>query len=112
MFMRFVPFRVFSVFRGSSSVYFRTLHSIRSVAANEEFQRTREMMESNEATWYDQFYQEVQKQMGAWYWALIPDLVKELQSQNRNLVELGCGQGHILRYLVLQKFIQEENIFA
>jgi 2-polyprenyl-3-methyl-5-hydroxy-6-metoxy-1,4-benzoquinol methylase len=69
-------------------------------------------MESNEAIWYDQFYQEVQKQMGAWYWALMPDLIKELQSQKRNLVELGCGQGHILRYLVLQKFIDEENVFA
>ena len=66
---------------------------------------------AKEAAWYDEFYQQVQKQMGAWYRALIPDLVSELRPESK-LLELGCGQGHILRYLVLEKKIQEENIFA
>ncbi len=69
------------------------------------------MTQAKEAAWYDEFYQQVQKQMGAWYRALIPDLVSELRPESK-LLELGCGQGHILRYLVLEKKIQEENIFA
>src|SRR6266436_7064351 len=69
------------------------------------------MMHAKEAAWYDEFYQQLQKQMGAWYHALLPDLRAHLTRETK-LLELGCGQGHILRYLVGEGLIPEKNIFA
>jgi SAM-dependent methyltransferase len=69
-----------------------------------------ERPEAAEAEWYDAYYRAVQI-MGPWYYFMIPHLCAHLTPQNR-LLELGCGQGHILRYLVNKRLILEENVFA
>jgi 2-polyprenyl-3-methyl-5-hydroxy-6-metoxy-1,4-benzoquinol methylase len=68
-------------------------------------------MQAKEATWYDEFYKQVQTKMAPWYQYLLPDLLAELKEDSR-LVELGCGQGHILRLLTRHSPIREENIFG
>jgi SAM-dependent methyltransferase len=68
-------------------------------------------MRAKEADWYDEFYQTVQTRMAPWYQFLMPDLLKEL-TQNSRLLELGCGQGHILKLLPRYSSIREENIFG
>ena len=69
------------------------------------------MTQAREAAWYDEFYRDIQKQMGTWYQFLLPDLAQELKAETR-LLELGCGQGHILRYLAGRNLIREENIYG
>ena len=69
------------------------------------------MTQAREAEWYDEFYQQIQKQMGTWYQFLLPDLVRELKPETK-LLELGCGQGHILRYLAGRNLIREENVYG
>ncbi len=64
-----------------------------------------------EAAWYDVHYQQIQKHLPDWYRYLLPELVKELKPDHR-LLELGCGQGHILRLLAHDRVLAEENIFA
>ena len=66
--------------------------------------------QAKEADWYDDFYRAVQL-MGPWYYFMIPHL-RSILSSHSKLVELGCGQGHILRYLVEKKIMPEENIYA
>lgn len=68
-------------------------------------------MQAKEAGWYDEFYKQVQTKMAPWYQFLMPDLILELKGNSR-LVELGCGQGHILRLLARHSAIREENIFG
>src|SRR6185503_18132052 len=68
-------------------------------------------MQAKEATWYDEFYKQVQTKMAPWYQYLLPDLLAELRDDSR-LIELGCGQGHILRLLTRHSPIREESIFG
>lgn len=68
-------------------------------------------MQAKEAGWYDEFYKQVQTRMSSWYQFLMPDLIQELK-ENSRLVELGCGQGHILRLLTRHSAIQEANIYG
>jgi 2-polyprenyl-3-methyl-5-hydroxy-6-metoxy-1,4-benzoquinol methylase len=49
--------------------------------------------------------------MGPWYYFMIPQIVSLLTNKTK-LVELGCGQGHLLRYLVEKQQIQERQIWA
>jgi SAM-dependent methyltransferase len=65
---------------------------------------------ARESDWYDDFYQAIQK-MGPWYYFMIPHLKKVLPKGSR-LLELGCGQGHVLRYLVDKNLISSANISA
>jgi hypothetical protein len=68
-------------------------------------------MQAKEAAWYDEYYKHVQTKMAPWYQYLLPDLLPELNTDSR-LIELGCGQGHILRLLTRHSAIKEENIFG
>lgn len=65
---------------------------------------------AREADWYNRHYRQIQA-IGPWYRFAIPELVRHLQPSSR-LVELGCGQGHLLRFLVEQGLVPEENLFA
>lgn len=65
---------------------------------------------AKEAGWYDDFYRAVQG-MGPWYYFMIPHLRSTLNAQTK-LLELGCGQGHVLRYLAEKSVVPQENIFA
>src|SRR6267154_119860 len=62
-----------------------------------------------DADWYDQFYKTPQMGLPPWYRFLLPELRKTL-SPNTNLIELGCGQGHILRLLAESKSLPQESI--
>ena len=66
-------------------------------------------MQANEAAWYDEFYQKEQASWPPWYKFALPFLQKNLSAQSR-LVELGCGQGHLLRHLAKAGLLPEENI--
>src|SRR5262245_34179244 len=68
-------------------------------------------MQANEAEWYDEFYQQEQASWAPWYKFALPYLREILTPQTR-LVELGCGQGHILRHLARAKLLPEENIYG
>jgi len=68
-------------------------------------------VQAKEQKWYDEFYQTVQTRMAPWYQFLMPDLISELTAESR-LIELGCGQGHILRLLTRHSAIREENIYG
>src|SRR5437870_302774 len=68
-------------------------------------------IQAREAHWYDDFYRAVQKGMGPWHYFMIPH-VSGLLGPDTKLLELGCGQGHILRYLVEKKLLPQENIYA
>lgn len=62
-----------------------------------------------DAVWYDDFYQTKQVGLSPWYRFLLPELKKALEP-NTKLVELGCGQAHVLRLLVAEKLLPEVNI--
>ena len=63
----------------------------------------------SDADWYDEFYRKEQVGLAPWYRFLLPALKEELRPATR-LVELGCGQAHILRLLAQQNLLPEENI--
>lgn len=65
---------------------------------------------ANEAAWYDEHYRLIQN-MGPWHKALLPELVRQLSPDSR-LVELGCGQGHILDFLVSNGFAKPDQLFG
>lgn len=66
---------------------------------------------AREADWYNEFYRRIQTALPPWYETMIPDLVASLTAQTR-LVELGCGQGHVLRLLAGEGKLAEENIWG
>lgn len=61
--------------------------------------------------WYDEFYKQEQYAMPFWYRFLAPELRQTLTPATQ-LVELGCGQAHILRMLAGAGLLPEENITA
>jgi 2-polyprenyl-3-methyl-5-hydroxy-6-metoxy-1,4-benzoquinol methylase len=66
---------------------------------------------AKEAGWYDDFYRVTPTGIGPWYYLMIPHL-RSVLTQQTKLLELGCGQGAFLHYLVEKKILPEENIFA
>jgi len=69
-------------------------------------------MQANEAAWYDEHYQQIQTaEWVCWYKFSLPYLRSILNPQTK-LVELGCGQGPLLRYLAREKLLPEENIYG
>jgi 2-polyprenyl-3-methyl-5-hydroxy-6-metoxy-1,4-benzoquinol methylase len=69
-------------------------------------------MQANEAAWYDAHYQQIQTaEWVCWYKFSLPYLRSILNPQTK-LVELGCGQGPLLRYLAREKLLPEENIYG
>jgi 2-polyprenyl-3-methyl-5-hydroxy-6-metoxy-1,4-benzoquinol methylase len=64
-----------------------------------------------QAAWYDEFHRNASVRMGPWYRFLLPDLVSEIKPETR-LLELGCGQGNILRLLAMENLMQEVNIWG
>jgi 2-polyprenyl-3-methyl-5-hydroxy-6-metoxy-1,4-benzoquinol methylase len=62
-----------------------------------------------DADWYDEFYKHKQIGLAPWYRFLWPELKAQVTSTTK-LVELGCGQGHILRLLAQNEILPQENI--
>ena len=68
-------------------------------------------MQANEAAWYDEHYRKEQASWAPWYKFSLPFLRQVLTPQTR-LVELGCGQGHLLRHLGKEQLLPQENIYG
>src|SRR5690606_18873619 len=68
-------------------------------------------IKASEADWYNEFYRSIMTELPPWYRALIPDLMGELTPATK-LVELGCGQGHVLRLLAKEGKLSETNIWG
>src|SRR5678816_3944374 len=66
---------------------------------------------SANAQWYDEFYKDEQFGFPSWYLHSIPHLKERLTSRTR-LIELGCGQGQLLRTIVNKGYIPEENVYG
>jgi 2-polyprenyl-3-methyl-5-hydroxy-6-metoxy-1,4-benzoquinol methylase len=64
---------------------------------------------AQDAEWYNEFYKTLQSGLSPWYRFLLPELIRTLKPSSR-LVELGCGQAHILRVLAKEGVLPEENI--
>jgi 2-polyprenyl-3-methyl-5-hydroxy-6-metoxy-1,4-benzoquinol methylase len=62
-----------------------------------------------DADWYNDFYKKPQAGLAPWYRFLLPELRNTVRPSTR-LIELGCGQGHILRVLAQNDFLPEEHI--
>jgi 2-polyprenyl-3-methyl-5-hydroxy-6-metoxy-1,4-benzoquinol methylase len=63
-----------------------------------------------DTAWYDEFYKTPQiGRLAPWYRFVLPELRATLTPQTR-LVELGCGQAHVLRLLAKENLLPEENI--
>jgi 2-polyprenyl-3-methyl-5-hydroxy-6-metoxy-1,4-benzoquinol methylase len=62
-----------------------------------------------DAEWYDRFYRARQVGLAPWYRFLLPELKQTLSSQTK-LVELGCGQAHILRVLLESGLVPRGNV--
>ena len=63
----------------------------------------------HDAQWYDNFYKSRQLGLPCWYRFLLPELLKTLRPASK-LLELGCGQAHILRVLADRDVLPQENI--
>ena len=68
-------------------------------------------MRAKEAAWYDEFYKNLQTGWAPWYKFSLPHLREVLTPQSK-VIELGCGQGHLLRFLAAEKWLPEENIYG
>jgi len=68
-------------------------------------------MQANEAAWYDEHYRKEQASWAPWYKFSLPFLRQVITPQTR-LVELGCGQGHLLRHLGKEQLLPQENIYG
>jgi 2-polyprenyl-3-methyl-5-hydroxy-6-metoxy-1,4-benzoquinol methylase len=67
--------------------------------------------ETKAALWYDEYYRRVATDICPWNEFLLPELAAALKP-GQKLVELGCGQGHILQYIAETKLLPPENIYG
>ena len=65
--------------------------------------------EMKAALWYDDYYRRIATDICPWNEFLLPELADALKPQHQ-LVELGCGQGHVLQYVSDTKLLPQENI--
>jgi 2-polyprenyl-3-methyl-5-hydroxy-6-metoxy-1,4-benzoquinol methylase len=72
-------------------------------------ERPAETMHAKEAGWYNEFYSMGPLNLGPWNRYLLPGLISELKADTK-LLELGCGQGQVLRFLTEHSPMREENI--
>ena len=68
-------------------------------------------MLAKEQEWYDEFYRQEQTKFAPWYKFAIPHLRSRLTPDTK-LVDLGCGQGHLLRHLAREKLVSEERLYG
>lgn len=68
-------------------------------------------MRANEAEWYDQHYQQVQSALGPWYKFSLPYLQSIVRPADR-LIEMGCGQGLLLREIAHRGILPESNLYG
>ena len=61
------------------------------------------------ALWYDDYYRRIATDICPWNEFLLPELADALKPKN-TLIELGCGQGHVLQYISETHLLPQENI--
>jgi 2-polyprenyl-3-methyl-5-hydroxy-6-metoxy-1,4-benzoquinol methylase len=66
---------------------------------------------SKAALWYDDYYRKTATPLCPWNEFILPELAQALKPHHK-FVELGCGQGHILRYLTESQILPPENIYG
>jgi 2-polyprenyl-3-methyl-5-hydroxy-6-metoxy-1,4-benzoquinol methylase len=64
---------------------------------------------TKDAAWYDEYYARHMTDIAPWNEFLIPELERVLKP-NQRVIELGCGQGHVLRYIAAANLLPQENI--
>ncbi len=64
---------------------------------------------AHDVQWYNEFYKIRQFGLSPWYRFLLPELAKTLKPSSQ-LLELGCGQAHILRVIAEKGLLPQENI--
>jgi 2-polyprenyl-3-methyl-5-hydroxy-6-metoxy-1,4-benzoquinol methylase len=67
--------------------------------------------ETKAALWYDDYYRRIATDICPWNEFLLPELADALKPDHK-LVELGCGQGHVLQYISETKLLLQENIYG
>jgi 2-polyprenyl-3-methyl-5-hydroxy-6-metoxy-1,4-benzoquinol methylase len=67
--------------------------------------------ETKAVLWYDEYYRRIGTDIWPWNEFLIPELDITLKPDHK-LVELGCGQGHVLHYISETKLLPQENIYG
>ena len=67
--------------------------------------------ESKAVLWYDEYYRRIGTDIWPWNEFLLPELAGTLKPKHR-LVELGCGQGHVLQYISETRLLPQENIYG
>jgi 2-polyprenyl-3-methyl-5-hydroxy-6-metoxy-1,4-benzoquinol methylase len=65
--------------------------------------------EQTAAAWYDEYYRTAATGLTPWNEFLLPELAKVLKPHHR-LVELGCGQGDVLRYIAEARLLPPTSI--
>ena len=68
-------------------------------------------MQTDDAAWYDEFYRQEQTQFAPWYRFSIPHL-RERVTPETKLIDLGCGQGHLLRHLAKEGILAQERLYG
>ncbi len=69
------------------------------------------MIRPEDAAWYDEHYRKEQTQFAPWYRWLVPHLAGQLTANSR-VVELGCGQGQLLRHLARENLVGADRIYG
>ncbi len=65
--------------------------------------------QNNDALWYDKYYHDIPTDLAPWNKFLLPELAAVLKP-NHKLIELGCGQGQVLRHVAETKLLPRKNI--
>jgi len=65
--------------------------------------------QNKDALWYDEYYRKSSIDSAPWNEFLLPELTAALKPTHK-LVELGCGQGQVLRYVSETKLLPPKNI--
>jgi 2-polyprenyl-3-methyl-5-hydroxy-6-metoxy-1,4-benzoquinol methylase len=69
-------------------------------------------MQANEAAWYDAHYQQIQTGEWVCWYRFSLAYLRSILTPQTHLLELGCGQGPLLRQLVREKLLPEQNIYG
>jgi SAM-dependent methyltransferase len=64
------------------------------------------------AAWYDEhYYRDIRLTLGPWHQFLLPDLMAECRPDQK-LIELGCGQAQVPRFLVEKGRLPAGNVYG
>jgi SAM-dependent methyltransferase len=68
-------------------------------------------MRPEDVKWYDEHYRKEQTEFAPWYRWLVPHLRRMLRPDS-TIIELGCGQGQLLRHLAKENLVAADRIYG